>query len=151
MIKLPFKTQLQVVMNLSRILTFFIVIIKELEFDIFQVCIVEIFSYNTFVIFNETRQDKLFVTHHESNLGQNSRINKILTQKKDSRKIFSINVKLLIFGFFVILKRKKIKNQHDVWGWNTCSHVITHFSIYHDKLFTEVGDLFRFGDNWFQG
>lgn len=134
-------------MNLWRILTFFIVIVKELEFDIFQVCIVQVFLYNTFVIFMETIQDKLYFLR----ILTINQVSLILTQKKDSRKIFPINVKLLIFGFFVVLKHKMIKNQLDVCGWATCSHGNTHFNIYHDKLFTEVGDLFRFGENWFQG
>ena len=47
-------------MNLWKILTFFIVIVKELEFDIFQVCIMQVFLYNTFVIFMEIIQDKLY-------------------------------------------------------------------------------------------
>ena len=53
-------------MDLWRILTFFIVIVKELEFDIFQVCIMQVFLYNTFVIFMETIQDKLYFEFLES-------------------------------------------------------------------------------------
>ena len=100
-------------------LTLFIIIVKELELDEFQIIVVQIFLYYSFMIYDE-------VTSRTSKMNDRNQIwlislTEILTEEEDSREIFAVNIELCIFWLFFVLTNNTNKLVKVViWRRNCC-------------------------------
>lgn len=98
-------------------LTLFIIIVKELELDEFQIVVMQVVLYYSFMIYDKvtSRTSKMNDRHHIWLIS----LTEILTEEEDSREIFAVNIELCIFWLFLVLTNK-INNlvKVVVWGRN---------------------------------
>ena len=98
-------------------LTLFIIIVKELELDEFQIVVVQVFLHFSFMIYDVVTSwmSKMNDRHHI----WLSSLTEILTEEEDSREIFAVNIELCIFWLFFVLTNKINKLVKVViWGRN---------------------------------
>ena len=85
-------------------LTLFIIIVKELELDQFQIVVVQVFLHYSFMIYDKVTSwmSKMNDRHHIWLIS----LTEILTEEEDSREIFAVHIELCIFWLFFVLTNK---------------------------------------------
>ena len=110
-------------------LTLFIIIVKELELDEFQIVVVQVFLHYSFMIYDKVTpwMSKMNDIHHIWLIS----LTEILTEEEDSREIFAVNIELCIFWLFFVLTNNTNKLVKVViwlfyiWGNKTISRSLT--------------------------